>query len=98
MFLHLCVILFTVFEGGVGFPECITGHMTGGVCIQGERGWADTSPPRYMGYYGIRSTSDRYASYWNAFLVNVKMIYKYAWDDVVPSIIDFNFRLKYLKK
>ena len=31
---------------------------------------ADTPPPppRYMGYYGIRSTSGRYASYWNAFL------------------------------
>ena len=24
--------------------------------------------PRYMGYYGIRSRSERYASYWNAFL------------------------------
>ena len=24
--------------------------------------------PRYMGYYGIRSTSGRYAFYWNAFL------------------------------
>ena len=25
-------------------------------------------PPRYMGYYEIRSTSGRYAYYWNAFL------------------------------
>ena len=25
--------------------------------------------PRDMGYYGIRSTSRRYASYWNAFLL-----------------------------
>ena len=32
MFLHLSVILFT---GGGGFPACITGHMTRGVCIQG---------------------------------------------------------------
>ena len=40
MFLHLCVILFK--GGGVGFPACITGHMTKGgsayregrVCIQ----------------------------------------------------------------
>ena len=51
-----------------------------GVCIQGAgrsasmgrgsasgEGWADP-PPRYMGYYGIRSTSRRYASYGNAFL------------------------------
>ena len=35
----------------------------GGVCIRGS--WAD-SPP--IGYYGIRSRSGRYASYWNAFM------------------------------
>ena len=81
-------------QGGMGFPACITDHMTGGsasrgvcirgrvVCIQegggllpGERGLhpggglgRPLPPPRYMGYYGIRSTSGRYASYWNAFL------------------------------
>ena len=35
-------------------------------------------PPRYMGYYGIRSTSVRYASYWNAFFCKtmVVIIYK----------------------
>ena len=41
----------------------------GGFCIQGfyiHRGWAD--PPEY---YMIRSTSGRYASYWNTFLFNV---------------------------
>ena len=27
-----------------------------GVCIRGGLGWADP-PPRYMGYYRIRSTS-----------------------------------------
>ena len=36
-----------------------------GVCIQ--VGWADPFPIRY---YGIRSTSGRYTSYWNAFLSN----------------------------
>ena len=41
IFLHLCVILFT--GRGVGFPACITGHMTKGVCIWGA--WADP-PPR----------------------------------------------------
>ena len=49
-----------------------------GVCIQGEgfyaggsasSGWADLSPSRYMGYYCIQSTSRRYTSYWNAFLL-----------------------------
>ena len=29
--------------------------------------------PRYMGYYGIRSTSRQYASYWNAFLFVVSL-------------------------
>ena len=32
MFLHLCVILF---RGGVSVPACTTGHMTGGVSVQG---------------------------------------------------------------
>ena len=41
--------------------------------------WADTpghtrpgqTPPPPAGYYGIRSTSGRYASYWNVFLFNI---------------------------
>ena len=44
MFLHLSVILFT---RAVGFPTCITGHMTRGVCIQGG---FDGPPPSTMGY------------------------------------------------
>ena len=38
MFLHVSAILFTGGGGGVGFPACITGHMTRGkgVCIQGR--------------------------------------------------------------
>ena len=39
------------------------------VCLWGG---SDRRPPlhpqKYMGYYRIRSTSGRYASYWNAFL------------------------------
>ena len=41
-----------------------------GICI-GEGGlhpWGLGRPPPPIGYYGIRSTSGRYASYWNAFL------------------------------
>ena len=37
-----------------------------GYCIQGAGDWADPPP---IGYYGIRSTSGRYESYWNAFLL-----------------------------
>ena len=83
MFLHLCAILFTG-GGRVGFPACITGHMTRGstsrlVCIRGVcigggwggRGVGQTLLPRHIGYYGIRSTSGRYASYWNAFLLHM---------------------------
>ena len=98
MFLNVSVIL----SMAVGFPACITGHMTRGVCIQGglptrrgvcilrgwtdspgsvyrevciQRGWADP-PPRYMGYYGIWSTSGRYASYWNVFFFFANLVTK----------------------
>ena len=53
--------------------ECI---LVTGVCLfMGVSTGVSTHPlgellplPRYMGYYGIRSTSRRYAFYWNAFL------------------------------
>ena len=43
MFLHLRVVLW-----GVGFPACITGHMTRGICIQGglPRGGGSASASR----------------------------------------------------
>ena len=41
---HACVIPL-VYWGGGGFPACIIGHMTKGVCIQG--GWAE-HPPRTL--------------------------------------------------
>ena len=60
-------------------------HPGGGDCIQGvcilgvrqtprqvslQRWGLGRPPPRHMEYYGIRSTSGRYVSYWNAFLFN----------------------------
>ena len=66
--------------GVVGFPACITGHMTRGVCLGDGGGVASRGmvciwrglrpgdvgiPPQH---YGIRSRSRRYPSYWNAFL------------------------------
>ena len=46
-----------------------------GVCIwesaSGERVEQTPPPPRHMRYDGIRSTSGRYASYWNAFLLHM---------------------------
>ena len=74
MFLHLCVILFTGEGVASQYASQVTwpgwglhpgGSASGGSASRG--GWADP-PPRYMGYYGIQSTSGRYASYWNAFL------------------------------
>ena len=55
-----------------GRVVCIQGEgpASSGVCFQGV---GQTPPPqRYVGYYGIRSKSRWYTSYWNAFLlVNV---------------------------
>ena len=69
------VCLSTAGEGGVGFPLCITGHMTKGVCIPGglpKPPCRQTPPP--MGYYRIVSTSRGYASYWNAFLLIMLLV------------------------
>ena len=78
MFLHLSVILFT----GRGLhPE---GSASGGVCIQGvciQGGWTDPLP---IGHYGIRSTSGRYASYWNTFLL---LPANEAWGKVIFSAV-----------
>ena len=44
----------------------------GGDCVCYRAGGVDApppNPPRYMGYYGIRLTSGRWASYLNAFLL-----------------------------
>ena len=69
-------------QGGLhrGGSESGGGLHSGNVCLtspvglwgRGRGGVGHTSPPpRYMGYYGIQSTSGRYASYWNAFLLHV---------------------------
>ena len=58
MFLLMCVVLFT---GGVGFPACITGHMTRGVSIQGGLHpgvWADL--PWDTTGYGQRAGGTRH--------------------------------------
>ena len=47
------------------------GNVFTGVCLSTGVGWLGTHlPPNTwdLGYYGMRSTSGRYASYWNAFL------------------------------
>ena len=59
-------------EGNVFTGVClfkgVGTHPQGWICPGGGY----SPPPQYMGYYGIRSTSGRYASYWNAFLLSLK--------------------------
>ena len=56
--------------GCVWQGACIAGSLYGKGAMRGDGGgcvWHARPPPRY---YGIRSMSGRYASYWNAFLLN----------------------------
>ena len=54
--------------------SCMAGR---GVCmVGGMRDMHATSPPPPGRYYGLRSMSGRYASYWNAFLFIFYLISK----------------------
>ena len=67
MFLHLSVILFT---GGLPYPSGQTplaDTLPGADTPLGRHPWTDTSPCTV--HDGIRSTSGRYASFWNAILL-----------------------------
>ena len=55
----------SVHKGGGWLPSMHYRSHDQGVCIQG----VGQTPPPCMGYCRIRSTSGRYASYWNAFLL-----------------------------
>ena len=63
-------------EGSASRGSACSGVCIQGVCLQwvlrpgGLHPGVLGKPPllRYMGYYGVRSTSRRYASYWNASL------------------------------
>ena len=54
-------------QGNVFLHLCVILFTGGWGGRSASRGWADHPFPP-IGYYGIRSTSGRYASYWNAFL------------------------------
>ena len=67
VFLHLSVSHSVHGEGGMHTGGSTSRRSASReVCIQGD--WADASP---IGYYGIKSTSGQYASYWNAFLLRM---------------------------
>ena len=76
--LRLCLDLSAnLFTGGVGWEVCfIQGEGVciiwggRGVCIQG----VGLGRHPLIGYYGIRSMSGWYASYWNAFLFDIFLI------------------------
>ena len=61
MFLHLCVVQLT--GGGL----CLGGSLSGGVSVRG-------SLSRGVSFQGV--TSGRYASYWNAFLLDKYICYQ----------------------
>ena len=61
--------------GGRAWPggTCVAG--VGGICGQGAcmaGGMHDGGHACHSRYYGIRSMSGQYASYWNAFLLKLK--------------------------
>ena len=64
MFSQACVKNSVPGGGGVSVPACTTGHMTGVVC------WGD--PPGQRPPCTV--TSGRYASYWNAFFLQLILI------------------------
>ena len=69
--------------GGVGFPACITGHMTRGSAQHPLPGCRPPPlRPRHMGYYVKQSTSRQYASYWNTSLG----ILKKNLEDISPFV------------
>ena len=69
VFLNLSVILFT--RGSTSRGICIRWDLHTWGCLHPEGGLhlESLGRPKPPGYYGIRSTSGRYASYWNAFLL-----------------------------
>ena len=84
MFLLSCVILFM--EGGLSWEGLPPGGSAPRGSASGERGsWSD--PLRYMRYYGIQSTSGRYASYWNAFLFLIKILSIPMYGPLYPKML-----------
>ena len=67
--------------GGLPGGRVCLGGLPRGVRIQGASASGDPhragvgQPPPPIGDYGIRSTSGRYASYWNAFLWYVRFVF-----------------------
>ena len=69
-----------LYPGGGGSASRLGGlsasRVEGGLYLwrgrSASRGGGQIPSPRYMGYYGIRWTNGRHASYWNAFLLSIK--------------------------
>ena len=55
-------------RGKVMFSEASVSHSVHGGVWRGAASGGVGGQTPHIGYYGIRSTSGRYASYWNAFL------------------------------
>ena len=83
--------------GKVMFSQaCVNNSVHGGVCHRnaGIHTPPDRHPPRqthpHPQHYGIRSTSGRYASYWNAFL----LLEIFVVDDALWSVHRMRLRLR----
>ena len=78
-----------VYLQGVTLPPGGGSTFGGGVCIQGGGQTPPVPPPRYTGYYGMRSRSWRYASYWDAFLCQICILQPlgYSWCRFVLEIL-----------
>ena len=81
IFLHLSVILFT----GGGLPQCMLGYHQKPQAPPSRPPRSRYLPPPREADSIIRSMSDRYASYWNAFLF-VHSIKFYHLSQTVSSV------------
>ena len=97
-------------QGNAFTPVCHSVHRWGlhtGGSASRKGGWAD--PP--IAYYGIRSTSGRYASYWNAFLFSVcfqlnnknNQFFEYEFTWMIHiwckmfNVLTFNFKIVFVR-
>ena len=76
--------------GGLGFPACITGHMTRVVCIQRSSASGGSASEGGLGrppeHYRIRSISGWYASFWKAFLFRILLFLSFRYGKINKAL------------
>ena len=67
-----------VLSTGISGTRSLLGGMSGGGVCMSRGGYLAPLPDTFdLGYYGIRSTIRRYASYWNVFLLTLYVCVKH---------------------